>query len=736
MGARIAPTALLLLALVPAAAGAHAAFADAAPEPGARLTRAPSQLTLALDEPLDHALTPARIVQARSGKRIPATVAFGVRNTLTLRPDRPLATGAYQVQWHTVSIRDGHTLEGSFGFGVRTAAVGGAARIEQSPLARGGWLRVTLRAAWYVALFFFGGGLLCGVILVSPLGPSGWLLAADGAGVLAPGRDPDAALSRIWARTRASGWIAVAAGVGVVLAETGDAAGSLSWHSIDVYVFSTLSGATRALAVAGIVITVLLATRARHAAALALLAALAAVAFAGHANSASPRALAVVSDWAHLVAAVAWAGGIAQIAVAWLPSIRALSAAERRRVMREVLDRFGRIALPAFAVVVIAGGANALIELGSLQQLWQTAYGRVLMVKVALVGAIAAASFTHAFVLRRRSEARVGVAAGLGLRHWRLLRSQPALGGLVVAAAALLVAFPLPPHQLLERAEASPQQTTSVALKPPSAAQLAVAEEAGPWIAAASVSASTGDSTRGTVRLLDYKIQPVPAQVQILGAKTRSCGDGCVSFIATPAPATLRVLARRGARSASAEIPIRWQPRGSPVAERILRAAVAATDGLRSFRIDERLTSGLGGAAAITHYRIAGRHDFAITEVVDGGFAEITLGRRAWTHQPAGSWQEQDGAPFDTRELMPWWTHRGSVRLLDIRTVRGRRVADIALADIRRLSVSIPFWFRLRIDLGSKRVLAMRMITAAHFMDQRYYAFDARLEITLPVRGR
>jgi hypothetical protein len=85
---------------------------------------------------------------------------------------------------------------------------------------------------------------------------------------------------------------------------------------------------------------------------------------------------------------------------------------------------------------------------------------------------------------------------------------------------------------------------------------------------------------------------------------------------------------------------------------------------------------------------------------------------------------------------MPWWTHRSHVRLLDIRKLHGERIADIALADIRPPSVSIPFWFRLRIDLTSMRVLAMRMITVGHFMDQRYYAFDTPVRIRPPARRR
>ena len=220
---------LLALVLFPGLAIAHAAFEDASPEPGARLASSPAQITLAFTEPLNHELTTAHLVNSRSGRRVIASIAFTSGTRLVMRPSHPLATGSFQVRWHTVSIRDGHTLEGSFGFGVRANAVGGAAQVEQSPLARDGWLRVALRGLWYAALVFFGGGLLCGLILASPSGLTGWLLAGEGAAALTPGGRPDAARARIWGRTRAAGWVAAAAGAAVALAETKDAAGSLSW---------------------------------------------------------------------------------------------------------------------------------------------------------------------------------------------------------------------------------------------------------------------------------------------------------------------------------------------------------------------------------------------------------------------------------------------------------------------------------------------------------------------------
>jgi len=117
---------------------------------------------------------------------------------------------------------------------------------------------------------------------------------------------------------------------------------------------------------------------------------------------------------------------------------------------------FGRVALPAFVIVVVTGTVSALIELGAPAALWQTAYGRVLAAKVALVALIAAASYVHA--LRLRSRLLAGAAADGELtqrRHWRLLSAQARLGGVVLAAAAafglayLLFAFSGPGIALL-----------------------------------------------------------------------------------------------------------------------------------------------------------------------------------------------------------------------------------------------------------------------------------------------
>jgi len=96
-------------------------------------------------------------------------------------------------------------------------------------------------------------------------------------------------------------------------------------------------------------------------------------------------------------------------------------------------------------------------------------------------------------------------------------------------------------------------------LGPPQAAELAVAEQAGPWIAAAWIRATKG-ATTGTVRLLDYNSRAVPASIAISGATVASCGSGCVTLRARPRSRSLRVTARLDGSKHRAVIPIRSDP--------------------------------------------------------------------------------------------------------------------------------------------------------------------------------
>jgi len=103
------------------------------------------------------------------------------------------------------------------------------------------------------------------------------------------------------------------------------------------------------------------------------------LAAAGHAAGVQPAWLGVGLDAVHLLAAGVWAGGIGALALLRPPG--GWRSVEARRL----LGRFTPVALAAFATTVVAGGLEAIEQLGSLQSLFGTDYGRVLLAKMALV---------------------------------------------------------------------------------------------------------------------------------------------------------------------------------------------------------------------------------------------------------------------------------------------------------------------------------------------------------------
>ena len=719
---------LLLAARAPAALG-HASFLDSAPDAGARLRSSPEEIALNFTEPLNRALSKARLVDVASGKRVPATeIRARKEDRLVLRPGAPLRRAPYRVDWHTVSTVDGHALEGSFGFGVRTAAVGGEHQLEQSPLARHGWARIAIRALLYAALFFFAGGLLNGVLL-SRSEPAAWLVPVQVREELTRRRaDGEALAAQAWTRTLDAGWLAASAAAGTALLEAADAGGSLNLGDLHDYLLTNAAGLARVGTVGALVMAALHAQRMRLAATLWVLIAFMAIALSGHANSADARAAAVLTDWMHLVAASVWIGGIAQVAATWLAPMRTLGGALRLAVMRSVLGRFGKVALPAFLVVATSGVVNALIEVGRVQDLWLTPYGRVLAVKIAFVGVVALASYWHALRLRPRIlAANPHPPEPLERRHWRLLSAEPIVALAVVAAAAALVAFPLPPGQLADADQAG--ATPSCDPCPIRAArtdELPIAEQAGSRIAAFWLRRE-GAGLAGTIRLLDDNARPADASIQLLDGELSACGKGCWRFASSQRRRMVTVMVSEGGRRYRASVPAGWLRGGNAQARALVRRAQASMRRLSSVVEDERLTSG-PGTYVRTLYRLKAPDRF--TYRTSSGARSIVIGRRQWTRVRREPWQSgRFGGltSFRTRDFFRWTPYARSARLLAIRRIGARRVAEVALMD-----QATPVWFRLFIDLRSYHVLRDRMVTSAHFMRRRYLNFNAPLRIEPP----
>lgn len=91
-----------------------------------------------------------------------------------------------------------------------------------------------------------------------------------------------------------------------------------------------------------------------------------------------------------------------------------------------LIERFGPVAVVAFAVTALTGLLRAAEQLHDLTDVWTTSYGEVLALKVAVVAAMLAVSFAW-----RRGRA--------------LPRADAALTIVVVGLTALLAAFPVQP---------------------------------------------------------------------------------------------------------------------------------------------------------------------------------------------------------------------------------------------------------------------------------------------------
>jgi methionine-rich copper-binding protein CopC len=107
--------ALLLIALAPVAAQAHAFLDHASPLVGSTVPAAPHEVVLTFTQNLEPAFSTAQVTDS-SGARVDQGKAAVSGNTMTVGL-KALGAGSYKVHWHALSV-DTHTTEGAFTFTV------------------------------------------------------------------------------------------------------------------------------------------------------------------------------------------------------------------------------------------------------------------------------------------------------------------------------------------------------------------------------------------------------------------------------------------------------------------------------------------------------------------------------------------------------------------------------------------------------------------------------------------
>ena len=202
----------------------------------------------------------------------------------------------------------------------------------------------------------------------------------------------------------------------------------------------------------------------------------------GHAASTAPIPLSLVVDWAHLLAASIWIGGLATLVLIFPTLVRSLGAAQGTATLAGVMPRFSALAFGAVQLLALTGFYQTWVHVDGPTALIQSLYGWTLLVKLLLLVPLLALGAVNRLVIAPRLRVAAGAAPdGEETRTtrrtlWRVLWGEAALGVLVLAIVGLLTA--LPPARAAVSASTGGGGETAVA----AAESVTLAAAAGPTL--------------------------------------------------------------------------------------------------------------------------------------------------------------------------------------------------------------------------------------------------------------
>jgi copper transport protein len=366
--------AVLLVLMAAARADAHAVPQASSPADRSHLDTPPTSVSVTFNESVSTSLGGMRVVNC-DGKQVDDGNVLARDNTVSVGIDGTLGNGAYVVAWRVISA-DSHPVRGAFTFVVGQGADASDTCVQKNFSADSERLLDATgtvgRSLGYVGVFLAAGGALF------------LTLIHDGAAVRRQ-------LQRIVFGAAVIG----AFGVLVALPIEADLATGLGLTAITKGgvlsdVLADGVGLSTVLALVGLAVLSigLLKPRARWARVMTIAGAVLAplsFAFAGHTTTTSPQLLVNVADAVHLLAGAAWFGGLTFLVLTLL----------RRGKQRDpvalggIVRRFSLIATVGVLAVTIAGATLGWSQVRAWRALTSTTYGRILMVKVALVIPIA-----------------------------------------------------------------------------------------------------------------------------------------------------------------------------------------------------------------------------------------------------------------------------------------------------------------------------------------------------------
>jgi copper transport protein len=722
------------LFLAPIWTGAHAELERSSPSADAILAAPPENLQLWFTERVATDPNPPAIsVTDEDGNKLDTT-------SVTVDPNDPrhvtagvsgFVTGTYTVSWTVQSADDGHSLSGTFGFRIGTGRAPGAATVSgENP------------AVWAVVLrwlTFLGAGIAAAGLIwiaysalqdpddrqrrranVASVAAIVGLIAT----LLEPllqSRFPPSGVTKPTLSEAISGlpnpwWLrpaglAVAIGALVVLRVYRRKS---AWRSIGI------AGACGALlALLGLALTTHVAAR----------------------ESLNLAAKASVS--LHELSVGLWAGGLLMLALAWPRG--AVAGAETTG--RDALRQFSKAATVLAPIGIVTGVINSGLVLPSVESLWESTWGKILIVKVAVLVPVMILAIRHKLWLRNHLE-RVGNAMRSTVRLESALILAVVLGGVILALSA-------PPTE-------STGEVSSIDLAAPLAGSTQVGEAV--HLIMSPMRAGQNE-IRVNVGLLDPE-QPgetLPVQrvrVDLISlnheAELRDLeltqdpvtGD----FVSNGVNLTLNgwweidVLVRRAGMDDVvvpffALIP---DPNingfdaphfdgTSEEAEALFQQTLQNETGLSSVHYTERLASGLGGVAVSERIVSNGADGNPPTSLQKTSSIELlTIGDTTWQRVPGGEWIERTYIPIYPPS--EWGsTYDGATDFqMGRRVMVGDKPAQVITFYVPESDSQIAAWYAWWIDEETGELVNEAMVSRLHYMRWRFFDFDQPVDIPVP----
>ncbi|MCI3271815.1 copper resistance CopC/CopD family protein [Streptomyces cylindrosporus] len=366
-------TALAALLLAAPAASAHTELESSAPADGTRLARTPAAVRLTFSEPVE--LDDVHVTVG--GRQLAVSRSGGGGRAVEVTVPKTSGRSDLTLTWQVLDMEDGHPTSGTLSFRLTAKAAPAAAAPaapEPSETVRTVWAAV--RWAGYLALAVYVGGLA----FLALLWPQGALDRSTrrvltlswatglAASLLAPGlQEAYGTLGSLGAVFRRAAYAdLLGTQVGVVAA-----CRVLMWVLAAIVLAAVLQGGDRTARSPGWRVGAL-------AVALGLLRT---TSMTGHNSEGTHPGWGAVADVVHLLGVSLWLGGLALLLTGVLPR-------RRPAELKAVVSGYSTLAGVSVAAIVAAGAVLTWQVVGSFGALLHTGYGRLLLLKLAVLALV------------------------------------------------------------------------------------------------------------------------------------------------------------------------------------------------------------------------------------------------------------------------------------------------------------------------------------------------------------